>query len=136
MFRVQSSKLTTMILLIILVKFQNRHLTLRSAGFSENSSNSSFRLLWFQRCQGLGNLFLEVPNQYVVFIGSGFGLRLFGLGPVPKCIDAGIVVFTQVEKLGNFLYKKIDGMFFIRKSLSNMTCFVIHSSSSQSGFLN
>ena len=33
---------------------------------------------------------------------SGFRLQAFRISPVPQCIDAGFVVFAQVEKLGIF----------------------------------
>ena len=85
-------------------------------------------------CYGLNNLFLEFPDKGAVLVDPGLGLRRFRFGPVPQCIDTGIVVPTQVKKLGIFGHEKIYGMCFIRKPFSNMTCHVIHTSSCQSGF--
>ena len=48
-------------------------------------------------------------------------------GPIPQCSDTDIVVFGQGDKLGIFRHEEIDYRAFIRKSLSNMTGFVIHS---------
>ena len=106
------------------------------AGLSSTLSTSSIRSLWFLRYQGMNNLLLEFPDKGAVLIDPGFGFRRFGPGPVLQCIDAGIVVFTQVKKLGIFRHEKIYAMLFVRKSLSNMACFILHRSFSRLGFWN
>ena len=63
----------------------------------------------------------------------GFGFRRTGLGPVAQCIDTGFEVFTQIDEIRIFRREKIYDMFLVRKSLSNMTCFVIQRSLNHSG---
>ena len=61
-----------------------------------------------------------------------FGFRRLGLGPVPQCIDTGVVVFGQGDKLGILRHEEIDKILLARKSLSNVMRHVIHISFNQS----
>ncbi len=69
----------------------------------------------------------------MVLDDSVFGFRRIGLGPVPQCIDTGVVVFGQAKKLGILGHEEIDTIPMARKSLSNVVHHVIHSSFSQWG---
>ena len=64
-------------------------------------------------------------DKGAVLDDPGFGFGRFGLGPIPQCVDAGMVISTQGEELGIFRYEPVDGMFLVRKSLIDMIFRVI-----------
>ena len=61
----------------------------------------------------------------MVFINPGLGFRLIRFRPVLQCIDAGLVIFTERQKLGILCYKDIDLVSIVLESLTNMMCRVI-----------
>jgi hypothetical protein len=63
----------------------------------------------------LKNLFFEFSGKDAVLIHPVFGFRLFGLFPVPQCLDADFVVFTQGVEFSVFLDEMSYGMALSRK---------------------
>ncbi len=110
------------------IVIRNRHNQLPPAGLAQSPDPPSVRPPWFRGCQKLRNVLFKFRDQGMVLNDPVFGFRRIGLGPVPQCIDTGVVVFGQGDKLRILRHEEIDAIVFVRKPLSNVMGHIIHGS--------